>query len=150
VLVIVAAVVIVVLLVGGGLVAWLLTHRNDPKSVALPPPSKTSATTAYLQGDGSALVDFWRQTRTVDGGASAAECRLLATRLAKDSNPAELVSRAEGVPEPATRDALLGHVGAVATYLSACVKGDGAGSAADDVRYSGVVVGRLLARAGVR
>lgn len=144
----VAGVVVTVLLAAGGAVAWVLVHGDNPKTVDLPRAEETSATARYLHGGGKVIVDFWRQTKTVDG-ASPVECRALAERLAKASTPPELISRAQAIPEPATRDAVLAHVSAVTAYLGACGANDGVSSAADDVRYTGTVVGRLFERAGL-
>ena len=147
---VVAAGVALILLAAGGVGAWVFSHRDDPDTAALPAATKTSETSDYLETDGKVIVDFWRLTGAVDGGASPEECTKLAARLARSSTPAVLVSLAQAVPEPATRDAALAHVSSVATYLSACGNGEGVSDAAEDVRYSGTVLGRLFERAGVR
>jgi hypothetical protein len=147
--IVIAVVVAVGALAAAGLV-WHLSHRDDPKTVALPPLQQRSATADYLAGSGKVVVTFWRKTATPDAKASRTDCLELARELSALTTPTQVEQRASAVPDPGIRDAALAHLHAVGRYLAACGHGEDASAAADEVHYDAVVLGRLLRRAGVR
>lgn len=147
-------VVFVVLIAGVGVATYLYLTRDalaDPATADLPPQKAESmALRDYFLGLGAPLLVVLDQTSELPAEATTDACTQVAAGLDEAGSPDSILAVANGVPDPALRDATVNHLDAVADYLADCGTAETIAEQAERANFTSTVLNRMLIRAGAR
>lgn len=126
-----------------------LAGVGSPRRPVLPPADDPAAVVAYVEGDGSDLVEV--HSLLVDllrsGPPDQAACLDRAGRLDEVVDPAELYRLAGQVPDGVTSELFIDLAASTNRFLAAC--GDGDEVLRGELAYQWVLVDRRLDELGV-